>query len=93
MANIVVTSTTNSIKTDFGVLESAVGISKGTWRKEEVSFFLKPSNTYILVKVHNDLPFAVSFDGTAGCLQIDSVGGVAPISNSDLYDKLIALIA
>ena len=93
MANIVVTSTTNSIKTDFGVLESATGISKGVWRKEEVSFFLKPSNAFVLVKVHNDLPFAISFDGSSGTLQIDSVDGNTPTSNSDLYDKLIALVA
>ena len=92
MANIVVKSTTNSIKTDFGALESVTGIAKGTWRKEEVSFFLKPSSAFILVKVHNDLPFEVSFDGSAQTLQIDSVDGVAPTSNSDLHDKLSALL-
>jgi hypothetical protein len=93
MANIVVTSTTNSIKVDFGALDSVVGLSKGVWRKEEVSFFLKQSNAFIMVKVHNDTPFAVSWDGSSDTLQIDSVGGVSPTSNSDLYDKLIALIA
>lgn len=93
MANIVVVSTTNNIKVDFGVLDSVTLISKGTWRKEEVSFFLKPSTAYVLVKVHNDLPFAISWDGSSNTLQIDSVDGVAPTSNSDLYDKLIALIA
>jgi len=93
MANLVITSTTNSIKVDFGVLESATQIAKGVWRKEEVSFFLKPSSEFIMVKVHNDTPFAVSWDGSSNTLEIDSVDGVAPSSNSDLYDKLIALIA
>jgi len=91
MANIVVTSTTNSIKVDFGVLNTFA--DKGVWRKEEVSFYLKTGASFIIVKVHNDTPFAVSWDGSTGTLQIDSVGGVAPTSNSDLYDKLIALIA
>ena len=35
--------------------------------------------------------WSVTFDGVGG-LQIDSINGVAPTSNSDLYDKLIALI-
>lgn len=75
MANIVVTSTTNSIKVDFGVLDSVTQISKGVWRKEDVSFFLKPSTAFVMVKVHNDTPFAVSWDGSSDTLQIDSVGG------------------
>jgi hypothetical protein len=92
MANIVITSTTNSINVDFGVLDSVVGMSKGTWRKEDVSFFLKYNNEFIMVKVHNDTPFAISWNGSTGTLQIDSVTGVAPTSNSDLYAKLIALL-
>ncbi len=91
MANLVVTSTTNSIKVDFGALNSFA--DKGVWRKEEVSFYLKTSAAFIIVKVHNDVPFAISWDGGSGTLQIDSVDGVAPTSNSDLYDKLATLIS
>lgn len=93
MANIVVTSTTNSIKVDFGVYSSSLGFSKGVWRKEKVRFNLKHSSTYVDVLVDGEPDFAVTYDGSTGTLQIDSINGVAPTSNSDLYDKLIALIA
>jgi hypothetical protein len=43
--------------------------------------------------IEQGLLFTISFDGSTGTMQVDSVDGVAPTSNSDLYDKLIALIA
>lgn len=91
MANIVVRSTTNSIKVDFGVYATALGVTKGCWRKERVRFNL--SSAYVNAIVYDEPDFAVSFDGATGTFQIDSVDGAAPSSNSDLYDKLIALIA
>lgn len=93
MANIVVVSTTNSIKVDFGVYANTLGISKKTWHKSDVHFGLNPSNEYVTVLEFRVPSFAVSFDGSSSTLQIDSINGVAPTSNSDLYDKLIALIA
>ena len=51
MANVVITSTTNSIKLDNGVYEGAIG-----------------------------------------AFTVDSIDGNTPSSNSDLYDKFIALI-
>lgn len=93
MANIVITSTTNSIKVDFGDYAASLGMSKGVWRKEQVRFNLKPSNLFVEALIYNEPPFAVSFDGSTGTLQVDSIDTVTPTSNSDLYDKLIALIA
>lgn len=36
-------------------------------------------------------PYSIDFDGL-NAYKVDSVNGVSPTSNSDLYDKLIALI-
>ena len=93
MANIVITSSTNSIKVDFGIYSTSLGLSKAVWRKEDVHFNLKHSNEFVEALVYNTNSFAVSFDGSSNTLQIDSIDAVAPTSNSDLYTKLIALIA
>lgn len=93
MANLVITSTTNSISVDFGVLGVAPYPKKGTWNKNEiVQISLQPSDTFVKVINIGDPEWQVSYDGNNG-LQVDSVAGVAPTSNSDLYTKLVALIA
>jgi phage tail tube protein FII len=93
MANLVVTSTTNSIKVDFGVLGVIPNPKKGTWKKDKVeNIKLEISDTYVRVTTIGEPEWQLSWNGT-NVLQVDSIDGVAPISNSDLYDKLIALIA
>jgi hypothetical protein len=101
MANIVMTSTTNSIKCDNGVysgVSGALGVmqKKATFRKDEVfRLSLSPDESYVqvLFKSRANAQFLFSFNGATGTLQVDSIDGVSPSSNSDLYDKLIALIA
>lgn len=92
MANLVVTSTTDTIKVVFNDLATAYGIKKATWHKARITFQLLPSDSYVKVLVLNEPNWAVSFDGSTGTAQIDSVNGVAPTSNSDLYDKLSTLL-
>lgn len=92
MANLVVTSTTNTVQVTFNDLAASYGIKKGAWHKERITFQLLPSDTYVKVLVLNEPNWAVSFDGSTGTAQIDTVAGVSPTSNSDLYDKLIALL-
>jgi hypothetical protein len=89
MANLVVTSTTNTIKVVFNDTP-ADGITQGAWRKDKVISF-RLHDTYIDV-ITMGIDFQVSHTATAGCLIIDSVDGVAPSSLSDLYNKLTALL-
>ena len=91
MANIVIT-TTNAINVDFGVYSTTLEFSKGSWRKDNI-INIKHLTSCIEVNVLSEKEWLVSFDGAGTSLQIDSIDGVAPTSNSDLYDKLIALIA
>jgi hypothetical protein len=93
MANLVITSTTNSIKVDFGVLATSANMKKGVWNKNRITFELALLDAHVNVLVIGEPSWGVSFDGSSGTLQIDSIDGVSPTSNSDLYDKLIALIA
>jgi hypothetical protein len=92
MANIVVTTTTTSIKVDFGTYASQLDMSKGTWNKSFIMNFLLRTDG-VLIDIQGQPDWIVSFDGSVGTFQIDSVNAVTPTSNSDLYDKLIALIA
>ena len=86
-------SSTNSIKVDFGVLGVGSIPKKGVYNKRAiVEMALQPSDTFVKVINSGEPEWQVSFNGTNG-LQIDSVDGVAPTSNSDLYDKLSALLA
>ncbi len=93
MANIVITSTTNSIKVDFNDLANAAGVKKGVWNKGRITFELDLLDSKVRVLVVGEAVWLVSFDGSSSTLQIDTINSVAPTSNSDLYDKLIALIA
>jgi hypothetical protein len=100
MANIVMTSTTNTIKCDNGVysgLSGALGIiqKKATFRKDEIfRISLDPNENFVEFQFKSKLNyFILTYNGSSGTLQVDSIDGVAPTSNSDLYDKLIALIA
>jgi hypothetical protein len=91
--NLTETANTNNIDVVFNDLAAGVGIKKGNWNKLRITFQLMQSDAFVKVLVLNEPTWAVSFDGSTGTLQIDSINGVAPTSNSDLYDKLIALIA
>jgi len=90
MANIVVTSTANSIKVEFNDYSTMLDMTKGTWSKSNItSVHLKTSG--ILISMLGEHDWLVSFDGSVGTFQIDTIDSVAPTSNSDLYDKLVAL--
>lgn len=92
MANIVVTSTADSIKVVFNIYSTALGMEEGTWNKAFVkNFMLRP--TLVAGIIDGELEWLLSHDGATGTFQVDTINGATPTSNSDLYDKLIALIA
>lgn len=94
MPNTVITSTTNSIKVVFNDDSSKVGFDKGAWAKSSVRAFKLHSN-HISAETSDAVGRWIMDDGTnsIGALIIDTVDGVSPSGLSDLYDKLVALIA
>lgn len=93
MANIVVTSTINYIKVDFGNYFPTYYPIKLAYYNENT---IEKVELYIdMVKVHmlgeKGSDWELTYDGSKG-LQVDAVDGVAPTSNSDLCDKIGALI-
>jgi len=92
MANIIVTSTTNTIDVDFGDYSSLLdNLLEGCYQKREIKFY-RFSDRVVAIS-HQEKNWNLCYTATTGCFIIDSIDGVAPTSNSDLYDKLIALIA
>ena len=89
MANLTITSTTNSILVDFGDMPSEM--RKGAWMKSSI-ISMRLYSDVVSVSTIEDA-FEVCHTATAGAMVIDTVNGAAPSSLSDLYTKLIALVA
>lgn len=92
MANLVITSTTDSIKVVFNDYASAAGYSKGTWNKRYVRD-ITLNGHLVTVDINGGQEWTVSYNSQNGALIVDTIDGAAPTSASDLYDKLVALIA
>lgn len=93
MANIVITSTTNLIKVDFGVYASVVGCSTGAWRKDKIhDIKLDNNGTCIYIETLNQAKWSLSVSQMDNCMIIDSIDGVSPSNASDLYNKLVTLL-
>jgi uncharacterized glyoxalase superfamily protein PhnB len=98
MANISITSTANSITIDFGIysgLETSAGLLplRRTIPKNRIFNASLTSNNVEVIISDNLLKMPLVYTPTAGNLTVDFINAVAPNSNNDLYDKLIALIA
>lgn len=91
MPNTVVTSTANSIKVVFNDDSIKVDMDKGTWRKDEIAH-IELLSDHIKIQQKQEKSWHVH-NSSSNYLIIDSVDGNNPSSLSDLYDKLIALIA
>lgn len=91
MANIVITTTTNSIIFDFGVLYTRVGYRKSAFSKDCIcSVQLDGNSEYVRMAFKSGEVLNLTYNTG---LIVDSVSASAPSSNSDLQDKLMALIA
>lgn len=94
MANVVITSTTNSIKVNLGDYATALGYSKVTIPKDKlIDIKLKSDSSFVEAMVLEDGKWTISYNAVTNGLIVDTIDAVAPTDNPDLYDKLIALIA
>jgi hypothetical protein len=90
MANVVIVSTTNTIQITWNSAGSVW--ASEVWHKASVHFFLERTALFVEAREDNGTSTAFTFDGAQGD-QIDTIDGIAPTSNLDLYNKLMALIA
>jgi hypothetical protein len=93
MANVVVTSDSTSILVEFNDSASVLGLKRRTWRRADViNINLRSDESIIEVTTSIGQIWLVSYNSVSGALIIDSVNGVAPTSNADLFTKLRALM-
>ena len=94
MANIVITSTANTIIVDFGdyaVLENIDG-KKAVYNITDISIvWLEKDDSFINVKMKDAITtpyWQISYMETTGALIVDSIDGVAPTDNVDLFNMI-----
>lgn len=88
MANVVVTTINDRINVTFNDDSDVAGAIAGTWLKENITLELNKNSSDILVITLGLATYRISYDGSVGSIQVDSVNGVAPASNQNLYDLL-----
>ena len=89
MANITLSSIDSSIKMNFNDLAPKYKMGKIIRKKEDFNFDLLPDAGGVIINVVGSLKLTVYWNQLS---IVDSVNGVAPTSNSDLYDKLCGLL-
>lgn len=99
MANLVITSSETLIMSDNGIytgVSGPLGIiqKKVSFGKEAIArITLEPSDTYVELTFRSSNAFLlISYTTTSGALTVDSINGVAPVSNTDLYNKLVEIL-
>lgn len=89
MANLVITSDDNRIYIVFNDMSARAGMTSGDWSKDAISVSLNISNTDLFFSAINEQQWRFGYNTQ---LIVDSIDGVAPIDNSDLYTKLQAAL-
>lgn len=89
MANIVVSTSGNSIIADFGDYAPITGSVKSSYDRAEL-FEIALNADYVMVYMNGQKEWKLSVSDPNYFI-VDSVNGIAPSSLSDLFDKLSAL--
>ena len=92
MANVIITTTPNIFIVDFGVFGLLGGYKKATFQKSSISFQLVNDESFVRVEDSRGGHWSVSYNASGQALIIDSIDGVAPISNEDLFNILYSKI-
>jgi hypothetical protein len=67
-------------------------VTSSTFSKSLISEIKSILSGTVVIKLDSGESFSISTDGIQNTLTIDSVDGVAPLSNTDLCDKIAALM-
>lgn len=92
MAKIVITSTPKTVKVAFNDYSEKVGLKCGSYLRNEISEVNEHHNAdHLTVVMLDGSDFDLSFDSHSYALKVDSIDGVTPADNDDLFTKLVAL--
>lgn len=97
MANITIVKSVNSIIVDFGDYSNLPNVDgrKASYKVEDISvIWIEKDDAFVNVKMKDAVTtpiWALTYASTDGAFIVDSIDGIAPTSNSDLFNKLTAL--
>lgn len=89
MSNIVITTTEKAIKIIFNSASSDVDLEQASWNKtllQRVEQLKAGGPVYFHINDFKELPLV--FEPKVGCYIVDSVDGVAPSSNDNLFELM-----
>lgn len=93
MPSLTITKDPIQVHVDFNGYASAVNYEETSFRRADISLVdLSESNGFVRVIMASGSKFDVSYTDTAGALKVGLIDGVVPTSNSDLRDKINALV-
>jgi len=95
--DLLITSIANLIEIDFGDVpyydRSAKQIlSKIIIRKDSIRFVKLSDGNGVNIMLEYEFNIPLSSTGVKNALPVESINGASPIDDSDLYDKIVALM-
>lgn len=90
---VIITSAENSISVEFNEYATFLETLKQTWNKSAIQNFRQHIDSTIYVNIRFEKEWRISYNGSVGTFKVDTINGIAPTSNNDLFTKLEALIA
>jgi len=97
MANITIVKSGNSIIVDFGDYSTLTNVDgrKASYKVADISvIWIEKDDTFINVKMKDAVTtnvWRLSYTSTTDAFIVDSVDGIAPSDNIDLFNKITAL--
>ena len=90
MSNVVITSGIDSVTLTMNNIAVVAGFTRSKWRKDAlVSTFQLPNGAVVIRTVYKqDFAFSSTSAPVAGTMLVDSVEGVAPATNDELFHLL-----
>ena len=81
MANLVITTSTNTINITSNDLTTNIGFNSVSYNKSSINLEMNYGNTDVLMNVSLVRTLRLSYNGSQGSFQVDSVDGVTPNNN------------
>jgi len=90
--NLVITKTAFTVTVDFNIYKDHLKIKKASFRRDEISEIVEAHDgNFVTLIMLDGNEFKISFNAVDGAMIVDLIDTFAPISNDDLFDKLVLL--
>lgn len=94
MTGIVITSGDDYVKVVFGNLAGhpLVQMERGYWSRRQFNIYIPDEGGVTIQDKQTGMTWRLSVEGTEGCLPVESINTVQPVSDINLCDLLGVLV-